>query len=187
MFHCLSRSDTWYIYSNWLSDLVMRFSLLTDIRNSLLERYSISIIKRALTMSTYDVICYWTSSILYITSNANIIREGWRGVSECQIITEHYPYCHLFWITYHGQYGISLSIVSLIVALVSFIMPSKCTFVIRSISSFLFTWTYVGASIRTFGDGPFVKTSNGYFARGIALYSVLWPLTLQVHSLQYLY
>lgn len=74
----------------------------------------------------------------------------------------------------YRDYGISLSIVSLIVAIVSFITPNKCTFVIQSFSYFLLIWTFVGACIMTFEDGPFVKTGNGYFASwGCAYFSAL--------------
>ena len=39
---------------------------------------------------------------------------------------------------------------------------------------FVFAWCFIGACIMTFGDGPFIFTSNGYFAAwGVAIFSVL--------------
>lgn len=60
-------------------------------------------------------------------------------------------------------YGIILSIVAFVIALVSFILPSENKLT-KTIKFLNFVWTLVGACVLTFGKGPFPDTGNGYFA-----------------------
>jgi hypothetical protein len=80
----------------------------------------------------------------------------------------------------YWRYGITLSVVAMFFALVflSGVMDDRSVFknpkIPLYLNYFVFAWCFIGACIMTFGDGPFVVTSNGYFAAwGVAIFSVL--------------
>mmetsp|Transcript_99877 Transcript_99877/g.149626 ORF Transcript_99877/g.149626 Transcript_99877/m.149626 type:complete len:268 (+) Transcript_99877:90-893(+) len=67
-------------------------------------------------------------------------------------------------------YGIVLAVIAMICALMSLGLSKKPDLVEsnpdipRYLNYFLFSWNFVGACMMTFGGGPFVVTSNGYFS-----------------------
>jgi hypothetical protein len=67
-------------------------------------------------------------------------------------------------------YGIILSVIAMICALMALGFSHKPDLVQdkpdipRHLNHFLLTWNFVGACLMTFGSGPFVITSNGYFS-----------------------
>jgi hypothetical protein len=75
-------------------------------------------------------------------------------------------------------YGYTLSIVALIFSMLG-LFPYECISKYSVYSNlFKFIWSYIGACIMTFGNGPFTVTSNGYFAAwGLVAFSAM-PLDL---------
>jgi hypothetical protein len=76
-------------------------------------------------------------------------------------------------------YGIILSVLAMFCALVALGLTHKPELVQdrpdlpKYVNQFLFTWTFAGACVMTFGSGPFVFTSNGYFAAwGMAIFAI---------------
>lgn len=75
---------------------------------------------------------------------------------------------------YYWRYGTTLCVVSFLVALLSFVFPSRFTSVTRPANYFLFAWTFVGACFMTFHDGPFITPGNGYFGVwGSVIFSIM--------------
>lgn len=58
------------------------------------------------------------------------------------------------------RYTIILCVVAFIAAILSIFIPKKRAV---TLNYFLFLITWVGACLLTFGDGPYVEPSNGYF------------------------
>jgi len=58
------------------------------------------------------------------------------------------------------EYGISLASIAMIFSLVGFFLRSNDRIAMYN-NYFLFVWCFIGACIMTFGDGPFLTTSNG--------------------------
>jgi hypothetical protein len=75
-------------------------------------------------------------------------------------------------------YGIILSVVAMICSIVGLGLTHKPELVQdrpdvpNYLNQFLLSWNFIGACIMTFGSGPFVITSNGYFAAwGTAIFA----------------
>jgi hypothetical protein len=77
----------------------------------------------------------------------------------------------------YENYGISLAVITMFFALVGFGLSKKPMGkpeIPSYINYFLFLWNFLGACIMTFGDGPFLHTSNGYFAAwGTVIFAVM--------------
>jgi hypothetical protein len=77
----------------------------------------------------------------------------------------------------YENYGISLAVITMFFALVGFGLSKKPMGkpeIPSYINYFLFLWNFLGACIMTFGDGPFLWTSNGYFAAwGTVIFAVM--------------
>ena len=81
---------------------------------------------------------------------------------------------------WHWAYGIALTVITMFFSLVlgAFIRKPELVesqpMVPHHLNHFLFVWNFVGACLMTFGEGPFLWTSNGYFAAwGMAIFSVM--------------
>ncbi|GFH59627.1 hypothetical protein CTEN210_16103 [Chaetoceros tenuissimus] len=73
------------------------------------------------------------------------------------------------------EYGIAFASIALILSVVS-LLPNNEQMKQYSpqLNYFLFVWCFIGACIMTFGDGPFIETSNGYFASwGMVIFAAM--------------
>lgn len=109
-----------------------------------------------------------------ITSNASIKKHITIGEYDISVPEEKVPligvlisaivlFCALFVdniITTKYRYTIILCVVAFIAAILSIFIPRNKAV---TLNYFLFLVTWVGACLLTFGDGPYVEPSNGYF------------------------
>lgn len=77
----------------------------------------------------------------------------------------------------YWEYGNALAAVTMFFSLLGFLMAMKNEGKVKTAGRinaiFLFLWCFVGACLMTFGQGPFLVTSNGYFSSwAMAVFSV---------------
>ena len=72
-------------------------------------------------------------------------------------------------------YGMVLASIALILSVVSLLLNNEQMKQYSPyLNYFLFVWCFVGACVMTFGYGPFIVTSNGYFASwGMAIFAAM--------------
>jgi hypothetical protein len=68
------------------------------------------------------------------------------------------------------RYTIILCVVAFIAAILSIFIPKQRAV---TLNYFLFLITWVGACLLTFGDGPYVEPSNGYFGAWYVSFTIL--------------